>query len=211
MQPIQLLFAFHGRINRGRLFLSLVLQLGAVTIIGLPAIGAMALMGGLEHRGLQFDTQDLLGLLDPAAWQAAFGRFKTASGAEMVSLVFRAVVSPLAAWCYLAGAVKRLHDRDRSGWWTIPFIVLPGLVAQFDDRIGDSVLATVIDAAASVLFLWGMIEIWLLKGTRGPNRYGPDPLAEPADPRPRWDQQSELKFVSPSAGPPPGPHGKPSA
>jgi uncharacterized membrane protein YhaH (DUF805 family) len=32
--------------------------------------------------------------------------------------------------------------------------------------------------ATSVLMLWLVIEIGFLKGTQGPNRYGPDPLAK---------------------------------
>jgi uncharacterized membrane protein YhaH (DUF805 family) len=32
--------------------------------------------------------------------------------------------------------------------------------------------------AASVLMLWLFVEIGFLKGTQGPNRYGPDPLAK---------------------------------
>lgn len=47
---------------------------------------------------------------------------------------------------------KRWHDRDKSGWWT-----LIGLVPV----IGG---------------LWMLIELGFLRGTDGPNRFGPDPL-----------------------------------
>lgn len=53
----------------------------------------------------------------------------------------------------LALYAKRWHDRDKSGWWT-----LIGLVPI----IGG---------------IWMLIELGILEGTRGPNRYGPDPLA----------------------------------
>jgi hypothetical protein len=56
-----------------------------------------------------------------------------------------------------------------------------------------------------IALIWGFVEMACLKGTSGPNRFGPDPLA-PIDTQPRWDQQSELTFVPPSAGPPPPPH-----
>jgi uncharacterized membrane protein YhaH (DUF805 family) len=49
----------------------------------------------------------------------------------------------------LAVSVRRLHDSDKSGWW-----LLLGLTA-----IG-----------GLVLFIF-----YLLDGTRGPNRHGPDP------------------------------------
>lgn len=57
----------------------------------------------------------------------------------------------------LAVAIRRLHDTDRSGWW-----VLIGLVPL----IGAIVL----------------LVFYCTDGTRGPNRFGPDPKGEnPAD------------------------------
>ena len=52
----------------------------------------------------------------------------------------------------LAVAVRRLHDVDRSGWWLLlAFVPLIGII---------------------VLIVW-----WCTEGTRGPNRFGPDPKA----------------------------------
>ena len=45
--------------------------------------------------------------------------------------------------------IKRFHDRDKSGWW-----VLIGLIP-------------IIGA------IWLLIELGFLKGTDGPNRFGP--------------------------------------
>lgn len=56
-------------------------------------------------------------------------------------------------WPALAIAIKRWHDRDKSGWW-----ILIGLIPI----IGP---------------IWVLIETGLLPGTDGPNQYGPDPLA----------------------------------
>ena len=51
--------------------------------------------------------------------------------------------------------IKRWHDRDKSGWWSlIAFIPLIG-------------------------FLWVLIECGFLAGTSGSNRFGEDPLANP--------------------------------
>jgi uncharacterized membrane protein YhaH (DUF805 family) len=52
----------------------------------------------------------------------------------------------------LSVGVRRLHDRDRSGWWF--WLILIPLVG------------------AVILLIW-----LVSRGTRGPNRYGPDPLA----------------------------------
>ncbi len=48
---------------------------------------------------------------------------------------------------------KRWHDRDKSGWWTL--IILVPVIGS----------------------LWMLIECGFLKGTDGPNRFGPDPLS----------------------------------
>jgi hypothetical protein len=89
----------------------------------------------------------------------------------------------------------------------VPFFLVPGLFNQFDDRLGDSYPVLFLSLIVSAVWLWGVIEIYFLRGTKGPNRFGPDPLAR-RDTRPRWDQQSELEFVPHSAGPSPGPHVK---
>jgi uncharacterized membrane protein YhaH (DUF805 family) len=49
----------------------------------------------------------------------------------------------------LAVSVRRLHDSDKSGWW---------------------LLLNLIPAGSLVLLIF-----YLLDGTRGPNRHGPDP------------------------------------
>jgi uncharacterized membrane protein YhaH (DUF805 family) len=58
-------------------------------------------------------------------------------------------------------AIRRLHDLDRTGWWILlGFIPLIGWI---------------------ILLIW-----YVTKGTDGPNRFGPDPLATlaiPAAPR----------------------------
>jgi uncharacterized membrane protein YhaH (DUF805 family) len=56
-------------------------------------------------------------------------------------------------WITIAVGIKRFHDRDKSGVWVL-IIFVP--------VIGG---------------LWYLIECGFLKGTPGPNNYGPDPLA----------------------------------
>jgi uncharacterized membrane protein YhaH (DUF805 family) len=66
------------------------------------------------------------------------------------------VVAFLSFWPGAALFTKRWHDRNRSAWW------FAGLLIPF---AGIAVLA------------WLLVEVWFLKGTSGPNRFGPDPLA----------------------------------
>jgi uncharacterized membrane protein YhaH (DUF805 family) len=114
-------------------------------------------------------------------------------------------------WFLAATTIKRLHDRNKSGWWIVLFIVAPNLLGKFGDSLGDSDVAVFLGLIAFVLNIWGAVELLFLKGTSGPNRFGPDPLA-PGDIRAHagshWDQHSELEFPVPSAGPWPGSHVK---
>lgn len=66
------------------------------------------------------------------------------------------LLAPLASLALLLPAitasVRRLHDRDMSGWWMlIVFFPILGFIA--------------------------LIVIFVMKGTEGENRFGPDPLA----------------------------------
>jgi len=58
----------------------------------------------------------------------------------------------LVTWISIAVGIKRFHDRNKSGVWVL-IIFVP--------VIGS---------------LWYLIECGFLKGTTGPNNYGPDPL-----------------------------------
>ena len=58
----------------------------------------------------------------------------------------------------IAVTVRRLHDRDMSGWWYLGFIAL-GMIPF-------------VGWIANIAFL----VILCLPGTRGPNRFGEDPL-----------------------------------
>jgi uncharacterized membrane protein YhaH (DUF805 family) len=66
--------------------------------------------------------------------------------------IVSAIVSLASIYLALALYAKRWHDRDKSGWWS--------LIA----------LVPVIGA------IWLIVELGILEGIRGANRYGPDPL-----------------------------------
>jgi uncharacterized membrane protein YhaH (DUF805 family) len=51
----------------------------------------------------------------------------------------------------LAVSVRRLHDLDRTGWWLLLAFTIIGII---------------------LLIVWDC-----MRGTAGPNRFGPDPLA----------------------------------
>ncbi len=57
-------------------------------------------------------------------------------------------------WPALAIYTKRWHDRDKSGWWSL---------IMFVPIIGS---------------IWFLVELGFLRGTDGPNRFGPNTLAD---------------------------------
>jgi uncharacterized membrane protein YhaH (DUF805 family) len=80
----------------------------------------------------------------------------------------------------VALGIKRLHDRDKSGWRLLIFFLVPGLsYALADTFVGpadDAMLAVALYAIGIAAGVWAFIELGLLPGTRGQNRYGPDPV-----------------------------------
>jgi uncharacterized membrane protein YhaH (DUF805 family) len=70
--------------------------------------------------------------------------------------------------------VKRLHDRGRSGWWLLGFYGLIALTFPARHSLGlDPMLS---QSVALAVLAWMVIDLGCLRGTSGPNRYGPDPL-----------------------------------
>ena len=64
---------------------------------------------------------------------------------------------------------KRLHDRGRSGWWAALVLLALALVWP-EFRGGWAVLATPV-------MIWAVVELGLMAGEQGANRFGPPPLA----------------------------------
>jgi uncharacterized membrane protein YhaH (DUF805 family) len=198
MDYARFLFRFDGRINRAKYWLATLIILCCMTFV-LVLLAALAAVFGIGGPL----AIDLVGI-------SASIQFSDDDVPAKASPFPQIVTMPMAfffAWCYAAVSIKRLHDRNKSGWWMVPFIVATGLYGQFADRLGGSWAAVFLGLAVFIFFLWGLVEMYCLKGTRGPNRFGADPLA-PRDTAPRWDQQSELEFVPHSAGPSAGPHVK---
>jgi uncharacterized membrane protein YhaH (DUF805 family) len=102
-------------------------------------------------------------------------RFEFAAFTVVILLI---LYIPLV-WIGLAISAKRLHDRDKSAWWLLVFYLLPGILSTAGNEMGDVgfILLHIISFAISV---WAFVELGCLRGTPGPNRYGPDPLSRPA-------------------------------
>jgi uncharacterized membrane protein YhaH (DUF805 family) len=143
-----LLFGFQGRINRAKFWL-------AVLVYVVAAILAQ-----------------IIGF---------------ASGSEAVTTLLSSVVGLANFVSGIFVGIKRLHDRDKSGWWLLLFYIAPGVlfgiglaasvVGIMEGSSGAGGTAFVFLLASFAIWLWAFIELGCLRGTVGPNRYGPDPLA----------------------------------
>ncbi|WP_213739317.1 DUF805 domain-containing protein [Bradyrhizobium sp. dw_411] len=208
----QFLFGFAGRINRAKYWYALFASMTFCLVFMAAAAFAISRIFGANIETVQVELLGVFGIPPKFPFSADFGNADPETLA-LVTRIFYVAATPIAVigvWFIAATTVKRLHDRNKSGWWILAFLVAPGLLGNIVDRIDEesyvaTALALSLAYAAFGLKAWGIVELMFLKGTDEPNRFGPDPLA-PIDTKPRWDQQSELKFVPPSAGPPPGPH-----
>jgi uncharacterized membrane protein YhaH (DUF805 family) len=82
------------------------------------------------------------------------GGFSYSSNLTPVGSIIALIVMIPFIWAGLCVSAKRWHDRGKSAWW-----ILIGLVPI----IGG---------------IWTLVECGFLRGTDGPNQYGPDPLAQ---------------------------------
>ena len=190
------LFRFDGRINRAKLWLAMVVMLGLMMTVGLALVAIQSLFGSLAP--FRFGASDLFRLLDPDT-------YRSFTLGDLPRLLIKLFGTSLLMWVYFATSIKRLHDRDKSGWWMVPFFAVPGLYNQFAERLPDSYADLPLAIAVAILCMWGFVEMYCLKGSRKTNRFGADPLAPKPRPdtRPPWDQQSEIEMVPHKAGPSP--------
>ena len=106
-----------------------------------------------------------------------------AVGVSHQAVLLSMVVAFLLAYPSYALMAKRFQDRDKPGWIAL-FAIVPvyGInllqTFRFIDPYEPTPLSHVLNYAAIGVGLWILLELGFLKGTNGPNRYGPDPLGQ---------------------------------
>src|SRR5262249_2682241 len=142
------LFGFKGRINRAKYWLAGLIIVAFMLVFAGLVVGTGIMAGG---GTISFNVEDVFYLIDPAAWRAL-------TLAKLPLLLVKATGTALFVWIFTATSVKRLHDRDRRGWWMVPFFVVPGLYGHFAELLPDSYLVLPLALLAFVLCMWGFVE-----------------------------------------------------
>jgi len=120
---------FQGRASRSEYWWFMLFYL-----IGLLALGALALALGLRSDFMRAGNFNFLALAPVIIFML---------------LMFLPTISV---------NVRRLHDRNMSGWWYLGFILISNI------------------PYLGLVFALGWFVLMSLKGTEGPNRFGRDPL-----------------------------------
>ncbi len=215
-------FSFSGRIGRKTFWLGYVVPIFAASIVATMADMALGFAPDPNSDAMPADAM----------------RMAPISG----------LVSLLSIWPMLAGSIKRLHDRNRSGWWIggfylasgviglLSFVMTAGIVASIYGSRGQADMHEVAAGSAMALIagglvllgygLWLFIETGFLRGTLGPNRFGPDPLGgpgpqwqpgapqgwppqQPGWQQPQWQPPPQQGWPPPGQGAPPPGYGHP--
>jgi uncharacterized membrane protein YhaH (DUF805 family) len=91
-------------------------------------------------------------------------------------------LSAFISWIGIALGAKRLHDRNIRGFWVvIPALITIAIIALQNTGHGGtfehpSIPVHVLTLASMGFNLWLLVQCGFLKGTQGPNRFGPNPL-----------------------------------
>jgi uncharacterized membrane protein YhaH (DUF805 family) len=91
------------------------------------------------------------------------------------------IVSLLVAASGVLVCMKRLHDRNKTGWWVLLFYSAPVTLLLVAALVGGAtetlLLLLLLQLVCLGISIWALVELGCLRGTIGQNKYGPDPLA----------------------------------
>jgi uncharacterized membrane protein YhaH (DUF805 family) len=108
----------------------------------------------------------VMSLFAAAADSAAAGTF----------LVIWLIFSLVTVWPDIAVMVKRIHDRNKTGWLVLAYWIPAGLqLILFFADASDNAAGSILDLITGAVAIWFLIEFGCMRGTVGTNQYGPDP------------------------------------
>ena len=108
---------------------------------------------------------------------------------NVVFVVLPNLFQLIMVWPGIAILIKRIHDRNKSGWlvWVVyvplilaAFFVIGAVVAGAASATGAAmtldIIAGVLGFATFCVMVWFFVEFGCMRGTIGANKYGPDPV-----------------------------------
>jgi uncharacterized membrane protein YhaH (DUF805 family) len=188
------LFSFRGRINRAEYVTVTLACLGWlaftawILVLAVRRLSAAGLFPELPDT-FPFGVEEISMLLDagldhaasPADWVRVMGylfdlaTYRSAPVGELAAIIVYLIGTPILVWIYFVASIKRLHDRERSGWWMALFFLLPAVVILVSNRLGVYEIRGLILLTANLFYVWGCIEMLVLSGVPRTNRFGPEP------------------------------------
>jgi uncharacterized membrane protein YhaH (DUF805 family) len=160
------LFSFTGRLNRARYWLAgIVLMVVSLVLLPIDILSWVLIATSP---------------LSVAALIAVEGRSVmpiASAGVLFVRFVYLLVsfADLLVLFAGFAVAIKRLHDRNKSGWWLLLFALVTLILQTIAYYTGAVEVKLILVLVCLSIGIWFFVELGFLRGTAGPNRYGPDP------------------------------------
>lgn len=149
MNLTTLLFSFQGRVNRAKYWLVALIYLAVFIVCFVLTFIGLGISSAISSTG------------------------------ALVSYLLVAIlviVSLLAIWSSIAVGIKRLHDRDQSGWWMLVFWGVSTIVSLLQEAATTPSSKFILGIGSLAVTVWIIVELGCLRGTQGPNRFGSDPL-----------------------------------
>jgi uncharacterized membrane protein YhaH (DUF805 family) len=162
-----MLFGTSGRIGRARFWLGVMILLAATIVV-------FAILAGLGLRQVHAVTTTVTTVTDNAP-----GVPSTSHGCSIALTPWgNVLLTVLLAYPWAALGIRRRHDRANPGCDVIAVIALAVLASLFTALGQGSTLSVAILGLFDFLgSLWPFVVLGCLRGTLGPNEYGPDPTA----------------------------------
>ena len=161
LMPLKRYADFSGRSRRMEFWMWQLFQI--IVYVGFALLMGMVGGGALMTGG------------DPASL-AAVGGVALILGAVYLIYILAVFIPSLAV------AVRRLHDTNRSGWWILaplaPYVLVilgGGMALSSPDSPGGGGAVMMLGIAGVGILGLVLLVFYLLEGTKGPNRFGPDP------------------------------------
>jgi uncharacterized membrane protein YhaH (DUF805 family) len=138
MSLSEYLFSSRGRINRAKYWLFALVSLAIMVV--LIAILSVVWAGRL---------------FDPLGGAGFPGGAMIVVGVVYLALVIVGIFV----------GIKRLHDRDKSGWWLLVFYLVPAVLSGLSGALSRNGIGFVFALGSLAISIWAFVELGCLRAT----------------------------------------------